>query len=207
MQPTRPINHKLFEDSSLQPLDILLLIPLGWAAWAGWRRGFIVEVVNTIGLFLALLAGFMLLDTVVLLLKPMIGDSLGARIVLFFLIAAGVFMAVRLMAQYTRKAVRSTIFGDFDALTGAVLSLIKMALVISTFIWLMGVMQIQLPKRHTHDAFVYHGLKHVGPGFMKVASVIFPFSQKVPQWIEGIFNTDKQKPVHTPDSEAEVRDL
>lgn len=181
----------------MQPLDILLCIPLGWAIWAGWQRGLLVELMNTAGLLLAVLAGFMLLDAVLLLLRPIFGQGMWLPIVAFFGIAFGVFFISRKLALYTRRAIRKTLLGDLDTAAGALVGMLKMALTISTFIWVLGILRIQLPARHTQDTFVYPALKKAGPATLKGLSFVVPFAEQLPSWIEAAIKGEsgKRKPI------------
>jgi membrane protein required for colicin V production len=151
----------------VQPLDILLSIPLFWSLWLGWRRGLVKELVNTLGLIVAIFSGFMLLDVVLLILKPIFGVTFWLPILTFILIVVAILFTARHLATYTHRAIKHTFFGDADALAGAVLSLIKMAFVISTLLWLIGVMKIKIPERHTYKTFIYPALLKIGPGFSK----------------------------------------
>lgn len=172
----------------MQPLDIILAVPLAWALWAGWKRGFVVEALNTVGLLLAVLTGFMLLDTVLLILRPIFGNGMWLPILTFFMLVAGVFYAARQMALYTKRVIRKTLLGDFDALVGALTAFIKMSLSISTFLWLLAVLNLKIPARHTQDTFIYPALKQAGPGFMKGIYLLAPGLKKVPYWIETSLN-------------------
>jgi membrane protein required for colicin V production len=145
-------------------------------------------LVNTAGLILAIFCGFMLLDTVLLLLRPLVGPAIWLPILTFFLIVAAVFFSVRLLATYTRSVIQKTLLGNADALAGAVLSFIKMTLSISTFLWLLAVLNLKIPARHTQDTFIYPALAKAGPGFMKGLLVIAPGLRIIPNWIEKTLN-------------------
>jgi membrane protein required for colicin V production len=172
----------------LQPLDIILAVPLIWALWVGWKRGLLVELVNTAGLIVAVFCGFMLLDTVLLLLRPVFGPGFWLPILTFFLIVGGVFYSVRMLAIYTRKVLRQTLLGDADSFAGAVVSFVKISLSISTFLWLLAVLNLKIPQRHTQDTFIYPALSKAGPGFMKGVLVIAPGLRVIPNWIEKTLN-------------------
>lgn len=178
----------------MQPLDILLCIPLGFALYVGWRRGIMVEIVNTIGLVVAVVAGFMLMDIVLNLLNPILGKQTWLPVLAFLLTVGAIFYAVLTLAKISKDMVRKTLFGQLDQALGAALSLWKMALSISFFIWVMGVLDIRIPKRHTQDTFIYPALSHVGPLTAKGVYFILPFLAKVPGWLEETLSPTSENP-------------
>jgi membrane protein required for colicin V production len=184
----------------MQPLDILLCIPLGYALWKGWQRGILVEAMNTLGLVIAIVAGFMLLDVCNNLLAKLLGHHRFLFVVTFILIVVAVMAVVIRLSKLTSAMVRETVLGQLDQVFGAALSLFKMTLTISFLVWILGVLDIRIPKRHTQDTFIYPALAQSGPLAAKVVYVVLPFLARIPAWLE-----EALRPQPVPKEDATIR--
>ncbi|HEY0109565.1 MAG TPA: CvpA family protein, partial [Fibrella sp.] len=60
-------------------IDILILIPLLWGAYNGYRKGLLVEVVAIIAFVVALIIGFKFLQFGIDLLAPYISRELARK--------------------------------------------------------------------------------------------------------------------------------
>src|SRR6187402_2362995 len=66
--PERRTQNDKFE-VMVSYLDLILLIPIGWAIWRGWKNGFVMEVFSMLALFVGIYAGIHLSDWMASLLK------------------------------------------------------------------------------------------------------------------------------------------
>jgi membrane protein required for colicin V production len=108
-------------------LDIILVLPLMWALWAGFRSGIMVQIGGLAGLALGVWLG--------LRHGGALGTWLGiapdaAAIAGFAIIFLLILLAVALLSRLLRGALRFAGLGAFDRIGGAVLSLLKTGLVL-----------------------------------------------------------------------------
>ena len=158
-------------------LDILILIPLLWGAYNGYRKGLLVEVVAIIAFVVALVVGFKFLQFGIDLLAPYISRELARKFLPwlgFSLIFFPVVLMVNRMGFALRRSLRYTLLGTFDNLAGAAVGLFTWVFGISVILWLFSFMNVQMPPAQTRDSFMYPLLRPVAPKVMNVATVWMP---------------------------------
>jgi membrane protein required for colicin V production len=172
----------------LQLLDVFILVPVVWGIYKGYTQGLVVEIVGTVGLVLAVLAGFMLLDLGVEIAAPFAGELAPLLpYIIFIVIFIGVVLAVRRLGYAIRENIRYTLLGSFDSIAGAVVGLLKVAFAVSTIIWIIQTAGIEVPVKYTRDTLVYPVLAEMGPKSVKMLSMIFPFIKQLVESIKHLF--------------------
>ncbi|NRA49174.1 MAG: CvpA family protein [Phaeodactylibacter sp.] len=168
----------------MTPVDIVLGLMIAYGAYKGYRKGLLIEIIGTVSLVLALFAGFALLDLVVSILSQYIeGADLFLPYIAFFAIFFGMIWLLRKVGWQVRKAVRYTLIGSFDTVAGGIVGALKVLFSISTILWIINLLGIQVPAQHTQDSFLYPIAVRIGPKAVRVASSVFPFLR---DWIEEI---------------------
>ena len=125
-------------------LDILIFSALAYAAWAGWRRGFVLELLSTVGLLVGVVAGFMLHDVVAGLAGRYLSmPDWVLKLFAFLLTALIVFRLWLWLAKMAGKAIRLTALGMADQGLGAFMGLLKASLTISALFWLAGLLNVK----------------------------------------------------------------
>ena len=172
----------------LKPLDLLLLCLLLYGAYTGYRKGLLLELVNTIGLLAALIAGFMLLDIGVHFLRPFFPKAgMLLPVAAFIVIFITVLWALRRLAYAVRKIVRQTLFGTLDAAAGGALGLLKIAFSVSTLLWAAGLIGLKLPRSYTDGTFIYPVLRTIGPKGLHLLHYLLPFLTDLVQEVKRLF--------------------
>lgn len=113
-------------------LDIILIIPLLWALWAGFRSGIVVQLGGLAGLALGVWLG--------LRYGEPLGRWLGMGpesdvIVGFAIIMLLVLLSVALLSRLLRGVFRFAGVATLDRLCGALLSLLKVALILGLLLY------------------------------------------------------------------------
>jgi membrane protein required for colicin V production len=165
---------------------------MAYAAYGGYKKGLVIELVNTLGLLLAILAGFMLLDLGSTLLSPYfkgIGPML--PFVSFLIIFVTVIWSVRRLAQVARNTIRYTLFGAFDATAGACLGILKITFTISTLLWVIGLAGIKLPKKHTKGTYIYPVVANMGPASINLFGTLIPYLHDLPKALEKMAGANR----------------
>lgn len=119
-------------------LDILILIPIGFGIWRGFKKGFIIELFTFLALFIGLYAGIHFSDSVSGLLQDKLSITSEylptiSFTVTFLLIGAMVYFA----GVAIEKALKVVSLSLPNRLLGALLGVFKMILFVGTSIILL----------------------------------------------------------------------
>lgn len=125
-------------------LDILLAIVLLWFAWKGLCKGLIIGLVSLTALIMGLLAAFHFSHIAGGILKNMLsfeGDRL--QYIAFGTTFLAVVIMVQLLGKTAEKVLTFFIPGIINSIAGALLGMLKAALVISAFFYFLEGTRIQ----------------------------------------------------------------
>lgn len=101
---------------------------LAFLAWRGWRRGLIGEVVETVGVFVAIL--------VTVRLYPRVEDVIGlespwSRIIIAALVFVAIMVVLTLIGKGIRKLLERASLGPIEKSLGLVFGLFKGCLIVA----------------------------------------------------------------------------
>ena len=117
------------ESASVAWLDIAVSLPLIWAAWRGFQRGFLTQVAVFLGLGMGLLAGYHGSARIAETLREswqLNGAWVGK--LAFFLAFVGVLLLVRILAKVVEKGAKLALLNWVNRLLGVVFSTLSGAL-------------------------------------------------------------------------------
>ncbi len=143
-------------------LDILLFGLLAFAAYTGWRKGLVVELLNTVGLLVGVVAGFMLHDVVAGLLGAGKAPSWAVKIFAFAVTAVVVWRLWAWLAKAASSAFRLTALGMADQFLGAVLGLVKASLLVSAVFWLAGLLHLKTLRSAAQESYLAADVVQIG---------------------------------------------
>ncbi len=150
----------------MKTLDLLMLVPLLWGAFNGYRKGLLVEMVAVLAFVIAMIVGFRFLAFGIDLLSPYISRELARKLlpvlgfsVIFFPV---VFMVNRL-GFWLRGKLRQTLLGTFDSVAGSVLGVFTWVFGISVLLWLLSYLHVTIPATQTNGAYLYPLVRPVAP--------------------------------------------
>ena len=109
-------------------LDIILIIPLGWLVFLGWKKGVIREAATLAGIVAGIWAAVHLSKLVASLLG-LTGES--AILIAFFISFVGALVLTYLLGRGIEKMVKSAHLSLANKLAGAVLGMAKALCVIA----------------------------------------------------------------------------
>ena len=174
------LNHsgiQSFNHSTVKTLDILIIIPLAWGAWNGYRKGLLIEVIAVIAFIVAMIVGFKFLGFGIDLLAPYISRELARKVLPwlgFSVIFFPTIFLINQMGYSLRKSLRYTLLGTFDSLVGAAVGIFTWVFGISVLFWLFSYMGVKIPANQTEGTYLYPLIRPVAPLVMDKAAVWVP---------------------------------
>ncbi|MCG8387676.1 MAG: CvpA family protein [Cytophagales bacterium] len=172
-------------------LDIVLAVILLFAAYKGFQRGFLLEVIAVAAFVLAVLGGFKLLHWGMELLGQYFnlhGEIL--PYVSFVLIFIAIVLIVNVIGRFLKKIVDMTLLGPVDSIAGAVISMIKWAFGISIILWLSNSFGLVFPGSWVDQSILYPYLLTFAPQVVDVFSSVLPFTDDLFKMIRDLLQGD-----------------
>lgn len=136
-------------------IDLFILVLMIWAAFNGWRNGFIKEVVSSVGFLAGLLIAATCYSTFGEYLAVTGTESnMFTSVVAFFLLWIVVPIVLGLVANILTKALKGMQLGLPNSILGALVSLVKYVVLISCVLNVMQALHI-LNEEKTEDSKLY----------------------------------------------------
>ena len=161
----------------MNTLDIIIIIPLVFGAFKGFRKGLLMELVSILSLLLALVCSFHFMHKGVSMLSGYLGNESSLLPVFSFLI---IFMVVLMGVFYLGKALKTvldvTLLGSVDDIAGAILGMLKWGLVFSVFLWLFDKAGIMLPAKMTASSVLFPYVVAYAPRLLDIVNSLLPFT-------------------------------
>lgn len=175
-------------------VDWVIVAFLAWGAWSGYKKGLLVEVVSTMALVMAVIAGFRFLDQLSVWLQPHLPDAGKALpLISFLLLFFGTIVGITYLAKATRKVLNYTIFGTFDKIGGAMLGATKVLISISAVLWFAGFIGLQLPGSFAGKSVLIPVAKQAGGTGYRLLADLLPLRDNPGKALSDWF---KQQPDH-----------
>ncbi|MCC5922529.1 MAG: CvpA family protein [Crocinitomicaceae bacterium] len=168
-------------------IDILLIIPLAYAAWKGFKKGLIIEVFTLLALLVGIYAGIHFSDWT----SEMIADFFDitpnylpviAFTLTFLAIGAMVYFAGKMLEQMVKVVNLSPI----NKILGVLFGLLKMLYTISIFLILIETYDQRgnfFPEELKEKSLLYSPIK-------ATASATIPAVQESAIWVKEAMNND-----------------
>ncbi|MDD2490867.1 MAG: CvpA family protein [Bacteroidales bacterium] len=157
---------------SLNTVDVIILICLIPALFAGFMKGFVRQAAAVMALILGIWAGYHFSDFVSSKLINWINVEQNLlNIISFAIIFIGVLLLVNLAGKAVESLVKLVLLGWLDKLMGIIFALIKYAFILSVLVYLLESLDELfqfLPKETIDDSLLYGYLS-------KIAPAIFPY--------------------------------
>jgi membrane protein required for colicin V production len=119
-------------------LDFIILAALGYAAWIGFKKGFIIELFTFLALFMGLYAGIHFSDWLTSLLRDQLGfTSEYLPAISFTLIFLGIGAMVYFAGKALEKVIKVVQLNLLNKLLGIFFSMLKMIFFIGAGILLL----------------------------------------------------------------------
>ncbi|MBC8042614.1 MAG: CvpA family protein [Rhizobacter sp.] len=159
-------------------LDIALAVPLLFAAFGGWRRGFAAAAIKLFGV----VAGFVLATTYNVKFGAIIASTLpvskdAAPYLAFALIFVGALIVSGFVAQALTNTLKESALGGLNSLGGAALGVVTNLIVISGVLILL--LRIGFPPEETRrTSLLYSTVKDFAPKTFDTVTSAVPETKK-----------------------------
>ena len=153
-------------------IDILLALPLAWAAFRGFRKGLVLSIASMVGLIAGVYVAIKFSDFVAAHLNEFLEISkqwLG--ILSFVLTFIGVVFLVHLAGKLLEKTLRLASLGFANRLAGSIFSLLKTALVLSFLLFLFHQFDSTfsfLSAETKESSLLYQPIRKIAPNVLPV---------------------------------------
>ena len=169
-------------------IDILMLIPLAWGGYNGYRKGIIVEIVGVIAFILAMIVGLKFIRFGSDLLAPYLSTEITRRIVPylgFSIIFFPTIFLVNRLGYSLKNTIKYTLFGTLDSFLGAFVGVFTWVFGISVLFWLLSTVNIQIPPKHTQGSLFMPIVSPIAPQIISVISDWIPVGgNMIREWKE-----------------------
>ncbi|ELR71389.1 hypothetical protein C900_02730 [Fulvivirga imtechensis AK7] len=175
----------------MSTIDIILIIPIIYGAYRGFKKGFLLEIIAIVAFILAVIGGFKLLHWGMDLLDQYF-DISGQVLpyIAFVLIFIGIILLINLLGKGLKKIIDLTILGAADNIAGAVLSATKWAFGLSVILWLSATFDIGIPEEWKEGSILYPYLMPFAPAVVDFFSAIIPFAHDLFDTLKEMLQDD-----------------
>jgi len=119
-------------------LDILIIIPLAWAAFQGYKKGLIYEIAKVVALLLGIFAAIKFSEPMKEWLSTVTSwDENWLPAIAFGLVFVGVVVGVYYFGRILDSMLKAMSLGLLNKLAGLALGSLKMGLILSGFLMLI----------------------------------------------------------------------
>lgn len=175
----------------MSTIDIILLVPLIFGAYQGFKKGFLLEVIAILAFVLAIVGGFKLLH----IGMDMLNDNFNISgkllpYIAFVIIFLAIILGINLLGKALKKIIDLTLLGTVDNLAGLVVSVFKWAFGLSIILWLTDSFGVALPEKWTEDALLYPLILPLAPKVVDLLSGFMPFAHDLFDMIKELLQGD-----------------
>ncbi|MES2798631.1 MAG: CvpA family protein [Bacteroidota bacterium] len=185
-------------------IDVLLVVPIIYAAWKGLKNGLIIEVFTLLALLVGLYAGIHFSDFLAAIFRDNLGwESVYAPTICFTLIFLGIGAMIYFAGVMLKRIVKVVRLSLFDKIGGLTLSVVTCLYLLSTILVLLESYDEKggfFPEEKKESSLLYYPVKAVStytiPGFSE--SSIF---------IKNMFKDESDSTGLTPMQVMETKEL
>ncbi len=145
-----------------------------------------MEIISIASFFIAIIGGIKLLDPGIALASQYIeGYEQILPVIVFTVVFIGILLLLHWLGQLIKKIIDLTLLGSIDDIVGALLGIVKWALIISIFLWVFASFGGKIDEKLTSTSIFYEPVADFAPTLFNIISSIFPF-------IEDLFRNSEE---------------
>ena len=157
-------------------VDIALICLILIGAISGYRQGFLMELFSFAAIILGVIGGFKLMGYAIILLDSQfdLNESVLPYIA-FAVVFIAILIGVNLLGKLIRLSISKTFLGQVDQAAGAGLGLLKAIFLLSVSLWILDVLDLDLPEKWTSDSWLLPRIESVAPRVTRWLAEYVPF--------------------------------
>lgn len=148
-------------------LDIIIIIPILWGIYKGYRKGFIIELASLAALLLGVYAAIHFSDNFTSFLDRFLGlEKKYIDIIAFALTFIVVVIIVMFIAKLLDKIIKVVMLGFINRVVGAVFGIIKAVIILSFLILLIELIddrQKLITEERKDNSMLYYPVASIAP--------------------------------------------
>jgi membrane protein required for colicin V production len=160
----------------MQTIDIIILLPLLYGAYKGFRRGFIVEIVSIAAFVISVVIAFKFLNESTGFVSKYISNSLTARLIPYISFAVlflPLVFLINKLGWLLRSSTKASLLGNFDSIIGAAIGLLTWAFGVSIVFWLISSVGIKIAENQIDKSLIYPIIAPVAPKIISLATDVY----------------------------------
>lgn len=168
--------------------DFLLLAPIVYGAFKGYRRGLLLEVISLAAWFIGVVFGLQFLTAAIPVMRGIVGDAYGLLPIITFLVVFLLIIgAVRLAGTLAKKVLNLTPFGTLDNLLGGLLGGLKWCFGVSLLLYGLHLTGISLTDAAIKESVVYPVIVKATPYALEALGYFLPFAKYLLKALKNVF--------------------
>ena len=146
-------------------LDIIILIPMAWFAYTGFKKGLVIGIASLAALILGIYAALYFSGIV----AGFLTDSLNIKtdylpIISFIVTFIGVVILIHFLGKLLEKLINLVALGFLNKLAGAVFGVLKAAIFLSVIILVINHFDANvISKQKRETSFLYGPVSDIAP--------------------------------------------
>lgn len=151
-------------------IDICIGIPLLWAIYRGFTKGFILAIASLVGLWLGIWGSVRFSTYLIPVLKDKLDiSSTYLPIIAFFTTFLLIILCIYILARLLQKLVEEMALGILNKLAGALFNFFKYALIMSVLISILNNIEEThplLPPKLKKESVLYNAIDKLAPAII-----------------------------------------
>ncbi|WP_018128031.1 CvpA family protein [Balneola vulgaris] len=173
-------------------LDLIIALPILYFGYKGAVNGLVKEVLNIVGITLAVFLTFNYMDAFATLIEPFMADKEAyIPFVSGAILFLGTLIIVGIIAVLTKKFLEAVNLGKVNRAFGALFGVLKAGIIISTALLLLS--GFNLPSEETrNESILYPYVIQLGPWTYEAIALVYPGAENFTDTIKE--NISKYNP-------------
>lgn len=148
-------------------LDIIIIIPIIWSIYTGYKKGFVIELASLAALFLGIYAAIHFSGSFISFLESFLDlERKYINIIAFVLTFIAVVIIVMFIGKILEKIIKIVMLGLVNRIIGSLFGIVKMAIILSFLILLIEIIddrQKFITEKRKDSSLLYHPVASVAP--------------------------------------------
>jgi membrane protein required for colicin V production len=175
-------------------LDLIIAVPLLYFIYKGAVNGIVKEILNIVGITLAIFLTFKYMDALAVIITPFFEENASPYIpfISSALIFLGTLTIVAVIGYLTKELLKAVKLSTVNRVLGAIFGFVKSGLVVSTILLLVA--GFNIPKEEVrNESVLYPYIIYMGPWAYDAVALIYPGAENYTETIQE--NLSKYNPI------------